>query len=148
MGDPNDTPERDPTISDEDTPMPEGMLGDEPRAAGVADMVRRALLAGVGAVFMTEEGIRKSVQELKLPKEAFSYIAGQAERTRSEAGRILRKEIRRFLNSGAFRDQIGQLLSGLTLEVKAEVRLKPSNEAKKDDLKVRVKPTRREEPEH
>lgn len=139
--------ELDPTISDEESPMPDTLFGEEPKNPGVTELVRRALLAGVGAVFMTEEGIRKSVTELKLPKEAFSYLAGQAEKTRTEAGRILRKEIRRFLNSEAFRDQIGQLVSGLTLEIKAEVRLKPDDKVKqKSDLKVRVKPTSKSEP--
>lgn len=140
--DPND--ELDPTISDEQTPMPEGS-GDEPRIPGLTEFVRRALMAGVGAVFMTEEGIRKTVADLKLPKEAFSYVAGQAERTRTEAGRILRKELRRFLNSEAFRDQLGQLVSGLTLEIKAEVRLKPDDQKKQaSELKVRVKTPPRE----
>lgn len=138
--------ENDPTISDEATPMPDSLFGEEPKNPGVTELVRRALLAGVGAVFMTEEGIRKSVTELKLPKEAFSYLAGQAEKTRSEAGRILRKEIRRFLNSEAFRDQIGQFVSGLTLEIKAEVRLKPDDKKKPEgDVKVRIKPSSRAE---
>lgn len=141
MSTPVDPNEQDPTISDEQTPMPEGAMGDEPRIPGLTEFVRRALMAGVGAVFMTEEGIRKTVTELKLPKEAFSYVAGQAERTRTEAGRILRKELRRFLNSEAFRDQLGQLVSGLTLEIKAEVRLKPDDVKKQaSELKVRVKP--------
>lgn len=146
MSTPVDPNELDPTISDEQTPMPEG--GEEPRIPGLTEFVRRALTAGVGAVFMTEEGIRKTVADLKLPKEAFSYVAGQAERTRTEAGRILRKELRRFLNSEAFRDQLGQLVSGLTLEIKAEVRLKPDDQKKQvSDLKVRVKtPPRPPEP--
>lgn len=114
--------------------------GGEPRPAGVTDFVRRALQAGVGAVFMTEEQIRKSVQDLKLPKEALGYIAGQAEKTRSEASRVLRKELRRFLNSEAFRLQIAEMLSGVTLEIKAEVRLKPGPTPSIESARVRVKP--------
>jgi hypothetical protein len=90
------------------------------------------------------------VQELKLPKEAFSYIAGQAERTRSEAGRILRKELRRFLNSEGFKQQMADLVSGLTLEIKAEVRLKPDAAGKPQPEvagKVRVKATPKDEPQ-
>lgn len=106
-------------------------------------MVRRALLAGVGAVFMTEENIRKTMADLKVPKEAFSYLVGQADRTRTEATRILRNEVRRFLNSEAFRKELVRLLSGLTLEIKAEVRLRPegSREAFEGTLKVKA-PTR------
>lgn len=127
-------------ITDEELPMPEDE--GEPRG-GVGEMVRRALLAGVGAVFMTEENIRKTMADLKVPKEAFSYLVGQADRTRTEATRILRNEVRRFLNSEAFRKELVRLLSGLTLEIKAEVRLRPegSREAFEGTLKVKA-PTR------
>lgn len=115
-------------------------LGDDPRG-GVGDLVRKALLAGVGALFMTEEGIRKTVSELKLPKEAFAALHAQAERTRGEASKVLRKEIRRFLNSEAFKQQLASLVSGLTLEVKAEIRLKPAGTAPDVAAKLRVKQT-------
>ncbi len=116
---------------------------EDQRPGGVGDLVRRALLAGVGAVFMTEEQIRKGVQELKLPKEALGYVAGQAEKTRTEATRVLRKELRRFLNSTAFKDQLKELLTGITLEVKAEVRLKPAPSI--GNARVRVKPSEKDE---
>jgi hypothetical protein len=113
-------------------------------SAGVAEMVRKALLAGVGAVFMTEEQIRKSVQDLKLPKEALGYIAGQADKTRTEASRILRVELRRFLNSEAFRQQLLQMLGSVTLEVKAEVRIKPGL-PEVTNARVRVKSSPKDE---
>ncbi len=143
MADPKQTefPARGPTSSANDV---EPHVGDDSGrgASGVADIVRRALMAGVGAVFLTEEGIRKTVSELKLPKEAFAYLASQAEKTRNEGSRMVRKELRRFLNSDAFKQQMAQALSGLTLEIKAEVRLKPSATPKPDiDTRVRVKAT-------
>lgn len=126
-------------ITDEEVPFPQE---DESRR-GVSEVVRRALLAGVGAVFMTEEGIRKAVNDLKLPKEAFSYLVNQADKTRNEATRIVRNEVRRFLNSDAFKQELGRLVSGLTLEIKAEVRLRPNTEDGKTtpevDGTVRVK---------
>lgn len=135
----------DPPITDEEGPMPDpaAVVPDDPRVpiAGVGELFRKALLAGVGAVFMTEEGIRKTVTDLKLPKEAFAYLAGQAEKTRTEATRILRKEVRRFLNSDAFKQQLASLVSGLTLEVKAEIRLRPDSPGPDVAAKVRVKAT-------
>jgi hypothetical protein len=144
MADLNPVPEppKDPTITDESED--EAHADENGRASGgVADMVRRAVMAGVGAVFLTEEGIRKTVSELKLPKEAFGYLSTTAEKTRLEGARIVRKELRRFLNSEAFKDQMLQALSGLTLEIKAEVRVKPSINGPKPDLsaKFRVKQT-------
>lgn len=131
----NDESMNQPFLDDDDDVKP-GPAG------AMADLVRRALLAGVGAVFMTEEGLRKNLVDLKLPKEAFSYLAGQADRTRREVSRVLRNEIRRFLNSDAFKQEIANVMSGLTLEVKAEIRLKPTPKGPvrpEVDADVRVK---------
>lgn len=124
MTDPKSPYDNDPSSSEVDDFPSE----DDSRPGGVSELVRRALLAGVGAVFMTEEGIRKAVNELKLPKEAFAYLMNQADRTRNEATRMVRNEVRRFLNSDAFKQELGKLVSGLTLEIKAEVRLRPNGE--------------------
>ena len=131
-------------VTDENAPFEEaraqGQLpADElPRLGAVGDIVRKAVMAGVGAVFMTEEGIRKTVSELKLPKEALGYLSTQADRTRREASRIVRKELRRFLNSDAFKDQVSQFLSGMTLEIKAEIRLKPDQGGPKPEIDAQM----------
>jgi hypothetical protein len=108
--------------------------------------VRRALHAGVGAVFMTEEQIRKGVQELKLPKEAIGYVVGQAEKTRHEASRVLRNELRRFLDSDSFRQQLADFFSGITLEIKAEVRLKPGEKPSVESSSVKLRTTDDDKP--
>ncbi len=129
--------------NDRDEFLNDALPDEDGGKGGVGDMVRKALLAGVGAVFMTEEQIRKSVQDLKLPKEALGYIAGQADKTRAEATRVLRGELRRFLNSEAFRQQFLEMLGSVTLEVKAEVRLKPGLPSV-SNARVRVKPSGKE----
>src|SRR5260370_35074722 len=69
----------------------------------VPDLVRRAVLTGVGALFMTEEGLRNLVGEMKLPKDALAFLLAQADRTRSEAVRGVPQEGRRFLQGGTWR---------------------------------------------
>ncbi|HEX8825388.1 MAG TPA: hypothetical protein VF794_36075, partial [Archangium sp.] len=68
------------------------LLGDEPeeasRAGFVPEFVRKVAVAGLGAIFMTEEGIRSLAGQLKLPKEVLGYILGQAEKTKDEVGRV------------------------------------------------------------
>jgi hypothetical protein len=98
-----------------------------PAAGGfVPDIVRRAVLTGVGAIFMTEEGIRNLVGELKLPKDALAFLLSQADRTRGEVTRVLTQEVRRFLESETLRREIWKVLTGVTLEVNATLQLKPS----------------------
>lgn len=116
-GEPRDLPERDPDD-------PELLRG----SGFVPDIVRRAVLTGVGALFMTEEGIRKSVGDLRLPKDALAFLMSQAERTRAEVARVVTQEVRRFLESETLRREISKLFTGVTLEVNATLQLKPGGD--------------------
>ena len=124
-------------------------LGDD-EAAGrglggfVPDAVKRALLTGVGALFMTEEGIRNFVGEVKLPKDAVNFLLSQAEKTRGEVTRVITQEVRRFLESETLRRELLKIMSSMTLEVKASIKLKPSGEPEVTG-KVRVRKDGEEE---
>jgi hypothetical protein len=90
-----------------------------------ADFMKKAMTAGVGALFLTEEGIRNVVGDLKLPKEILASLVTQADRTKQELVRTLGEEVRRFLESAAVHEELHRLLTDVTIEVKAEVRLRP-----------------------
>jgi len=94
----------------------------------VPDIVRRALLTGVGALFMTEEGIRNAVTEMKLPKDALAFLLSQADKSRAEVARVVTQEVRRFLESDTLRRELWKLLTSVTLEVNASIQLKPPGE--------------------
>src|SRR5678816_1690528 len=51
-------------------------------ATPIVELMRKVAFAGLGALFMTEEGIRSVAGQLKLPKEALGFILSQAERTK------------------------------------------------------------------
>jgi len=114
----------------EKTELPEDVPPDEVKKLSglVPDIVRRAVLTGVGALFMTEEGLRSLVGEMKLPKDALAFLLSQAEKTRSEVARVVTSEVRRFLESETLRREIWKVLTGVTLEVNASIQLKPSGE--------------------
>ena len=122
-------PGKAPEDDDEFDPL----LGDEPeregsRAGFVPEFMRKVAVAGLGALFMTEEGIRSLAGQLKLPKEVLGYILGQAEKTKDEVGRVVSEELRRFLQSEKLRDELLKVVSGMTIEVKAQIRLVPPEE--------------------
>lgn len=110
-------------------PLLEGVEGAEAGDKGtygfVADLARKVALAGMGAFFMTEEGVRHLAAQLKVPKEALHYVVSQAEKTKEELGRVLSEEIRRFFQSETLRSEFLKVLSGMTVEIKAEVRMVP-----------------------
>lgn len=108
----------------------------------VPDIVRRAVLTGVGALFMTEEGLRSLVGEMKLPKDALAFLLAQADKTRTEVARVVTSEVRRFLESETLRREIWKLLTGVTLEVNASIQLKPSGEP---GFKAKLKTKKKDE---
>ena len=117
-----------------DARMEEEDLGAEapgdPARGPIVELMRKVAFAGLGALFMTEEGIRSLAGQLKLPKEALGFVLSQAERTKDEVGRVLSDEVRRFLRSDKLRAEFLQLLSGMRVEVTAHVRLVPDPERK------------------
>ncbi len=97
----------------------------KPGSRFVPDFVRRMAWAGLGAVFMSEEGIRRLAGQLKLPKEALGFLLAQAEKTKDDVGRVVSEEVRKLLQSDKLRDEMLKLIAGMTIEVRAEVRLVP-----------------------
>ncbi len=91
----------------------------------VPELVRKVAVAGLGALFMTEEGIRNLAGQLKLPKEMLGLVLGQAEKTKEEIGKVISDELRRFLQSEKLRDEFLKMIAGMTVEIRAEVKLVP-----------------------
>jgi len=94
--------------------------------AGVADAVRKVVLTGLGAVFLTEEGARKLARDWKLPKEIVGYVTAQATGAKDEIVRVVSEEVKKFFESPALRREFLRALSSMSIEVHAEIRLKPA----------------------
>ncbi|MGC3998305.1 MAG: hypothetical protein QM767_12855 [Anaeromyxobacter sp.] len=142
-----------PFDDDADQPAPpsaEDVTGEPGGAAGagrsglIPDGVKKALLAGVGALFMTEEGARRLARDWKLPKDVIGFVGQQAQGAKEEILRVLSEEIRRFLESEVVRRELGKQLAGMAIEVNAEIRFRPvDGEAPRPEVKARVQPRRR-----
>jgi len=132
MSRPDDESERRPG-----TPDDLGEVGDSGARRVFTDTVRKAVLTGLGAVFLTEEGARKVAREWKLPKEIVGYIAGQAGSAKDEIVRVVTEEVRKFFESEALRREFLRVMSSMSIEVHAEVRLKPARGGKvESEVKV------------
>lgn len=114
--------DEDPLAGDEG---PEADADGKSGSRFVPDFVRRMAWAGLGAVFMSEEGIRRLAGQLKLPKEALGFLLAQAEKTKDDVGRVVSEEVRKLLQSDKLRDEMLKLIAGMTIEVRAEVKLVP-----------------------
>src|SRR5512137_684231 len=103
----------DPNVPEDPTAPPENPAEGPGTVGFVADVVRKAVLTGVGALFLTEEGARKVAREWKLPKDLAAYLVGQAQGARDEALGVVAREMRRFLESEVFRRELFQLLDSM-----------------------------------
>lgn len=135
-------PEADPLDGE-----PGGDAGAGP--GGLQDALRKALLAGMGAIFLTEEGARRLAREWKLPKELIGYLGAQASGAKDEILRVFSDEVRRFFESEAVRREFARALSSMVVEVKAEIRVRPAEDGRlepevKADVKARRSPARPE----
>ncbi len=130
----------DPQIpEDPTTPPAEDTAGGPGTVGFVADVVRKAVLTGGGALFLTEEGARKVAREWKLPKDLATYLVSQASGARDEVLRVVGQELRRLLDSETFRREILKSIENMTVEIHAEMRLKASDEEHSSPVRVKVK---------
>src|SRR5262245_35130775 len=109
--------------------------------AFVPDLVKRTFYAGLGAVFTTEEGIRKLANEFSLPKDVVNYLISSAQGTKDELYRIVAKELRGFLESLNLTQELAKLLTTLSFEIKMEARFIPNDESLagiKPDIRKKV----------
>jgi hypothetical protein len=115
----------------------------------VPEIVRRLFYAGLGAVFTTEEGVRRLATEFSLPKDVASYLIRQAQSTKDELFRIVAGELRGFLESLNLNEELQRLLTSLSFEIKTEIRFIPNDQKvlkPKIKNKVAVRRAPREEP--
>ena|SRR5215831_14721858 len=116
--------------------------------AFVPDLVKRTFYAGLGAVFTTEEGIRKLANEFSLPKDVVNYLISSAQGTKDELYRIVAREMRGFLESLNLSQELAKLLTTLSFEIKMEARFIPNDEAVagvKPDVRKKVAIKRRDD---
>jgi hypothetical protein len=80
----------------------------------------------MGAVFSTEEGLRKIARE-GLPDVA-GYIASSADGAKDKVWEIIARETREFLSNLNLTEEIAKILTTLSFEIKTEIRFIPNSE--------------------
>ncbi len=92
----------------------------------VPELVKKTFQAGMGAVFSTEEGIRKLARE-NLPEVA-GYIASSADGAQDKVFEVIARETREFLGTLNLTEEIAKILTTLSFEIKTEIRFIPNSE--------------------
>jgi hypothetical protein len=92
----------------------------------VPELVKKTFAAGMGAVFSTEEGIRKLARE-SLPEVA-GYLASSADGAKDKVFEVIARETREFLANLNISEELAKLLTTLSFEIKTEIRFIPNSE--------------------
>jgi hypothetical protein len=112
----------------------------------VPELVKKTFAAGLGAVFSTEEGIRKIARE-GLPDVA-GYIASSADGAKDKVFDVIARETREFLTNLNVSEEIAKMLTTLSFEIKTEIRFIPNSErfiGAEPDVKASVRLKRADE---
>lgn len=92
----------------------------------VPELVKKTFQAGMGAVFSTEEGIRKIARE-NLPEVA-GYLASSADTAKDKVFEVIARETREFLSNLNLTEEVAKILTTLSFEIKTEIRFIPNSE--------------------
>jgi hypothetical protein len=112
----------------------------------VPELVKKTFTAGMGAVFSTEEGIRKIARE-SLPEVA-GYIASSADGAKDKVFEVIARETREFLANLNVSEEIAKILTTLSFEIKTEIRFIPNSDrfvGAEPDVKASVRLKRNDE---
>ncbi len=90
----------------------------------VPELLKRVIETGTKN--LSQDTMQKLIGELKLPKDALHYTISQLDETKSGIYRVLAKELHDLFDRTNLADEIAKALSLLSLEVKMEVRFKPT----------------------
>lgn len=117
----------------------------------VPDLVKKTFAAGMGAVFTTEEGIRRVVGGARdsLPEVA-GYLASSADGAKDRVFEVIARETRDFLSNLNLTDEIAKILTTLSFEIKTEIRFIPNSErytGVDPDVKAQVRLKRSDRPD-
>lgn len=80
-----------------------------------------------GSKNLSPEAVRQVLGELKLPKEALHYTFSQLDETKNGVYRLMAKELRELFERTNIAEELARALSLLSLEIKMQVRFKPTS---------------------
>ncbi|HVY62300.1 MAG TPA: hypothetical protein VHF22_11640 [Planctomycetota bacterium] len=94
------------------------------KGGGLSDMMKKAVFAGLGAVFMTEESVRAYVRESKLPREIAASVVNNTAQAKEQFFGYLAKEISGIIRKSDLPKVVQSFLREHTIEIEAKVRFR------------------------
>ena len=100
-----------------------GDKSDKDSKAALGETLKKVFSAGVSAAFMTEEGIRKYVADLKLPKELLEALLSGASKSKEELTNRVAKEINGIISKIDWVQELSKFAESHKFKIKAEIEI-------------------------
>lgn len=108
-----------------------------------AEMLKRVMSVGLGAAFMTEESIRNTLSDMKLPKDVLNNILTGANRSKEEFLNRIGNETIRLISKIDFVKEASRFVEEHKFRINAEIEVIKKDPASKNgdglQLKTKVK---------
>lgn len=91
----------------------------------LSDAIKKVVLTGVGTLFLTEEAVRNTLGDLKLPKELLTGLLENANKQKQEFLGLLVKEMVGVLSKIDVPSELKKFVDGRKLRVNVEFSFEP-----------------------
>lgn len=113
------------------------MSEEEKKSPTMTDLARKILLTGVGAIFMTEETVRKSLSELKLPTDAVGALVDSVKKQKNEVLELVAVELGNFFAKVKVHEELQKALKGMQIHLDAKISFDKAGESPRTKVTVK-----------
>ena len=96
-------------------------MDDVESKTGMGDIVKKVLTAGIGAAFMTEEGIRSYMNNMKLPKDVVNLLLAGANKSKQDMVDRVTDEVVKIIKKIDFVEEASRFVEEHNFKVSAEI---------------------------
>jgi hypothetical protein len=93
----------------------------------LAEMMKKVVMTGVGAIFLSEETIRNYLGKIELPKELWNGLIENANKTKKEFLVNFSKEAANILSQIDFAKEAQRFFEGQTMKINIEISFEKKN---------------------
>ncbi|AUN98462.1 hypothetical protein DOM21_08850 [Bacteriovorax stolpii] len=104
------------------------MSDKENKGSPIEGIIKKVVSVGVGAAFMTEESVKKILEDLPLPKEILSGLVQNAKGAKEDFTNGIREEIKNYLSKVDASKIATDILDRYDVEVEAKFKFKKKND--------------------
>lgn len=99
------------------------------KGSGIENIIKKVVSVGVGAAFMTEESVKKILEDLPLPKEILTGLVQNAKGAKEDFTNGIREELRNYLSKVDASKLASDILDRYDVEVEAKFKFKKKGDS-------------------